>query len=142
MSDPISPLSIGRPPSTDYCSTRHKDTSLARGATLRVPPPASAKRVMPPQPAAATMPGMNTPTSIRLDILSAAIRAIAASLPADRANQVEQALRATADDLSGRALGADTDAALASELSKLLDALDAAQQPAHAHTAVTLRQCA
>lgn len=142
MSDPISLLSIGRPPSAGYRGTPHKDTSLARGATLRVPPPASAKRVMPPQPTAATMPGMNTPTSIRLDILSAAVRAIAASLPADRANQVEQALRANADELSGRALGPDTDAALAAELSKLLNALNAAQQPTRTQTAGTLRRCA
>lgn len=85
---------------------------------------------------------MNTPTSIRLDILSAAVRAIAASLPAGSATQVEQALRATADDLSGRALGPDTDAALASELSKLLNALNAAQQPTRTHTAGTLRRCA
>lgn len=85
---------------------------------------------------------MNTPTSIRLDILSAAVRAIAASLPTDRASQVEQDLRAAADDLSRRTLGPDTDAALASELSRLLAALSAAQQPAHAHVASTLRRCA
>jgi hypothetical protein len=97
---------------------------------------------MPGLTTGATMPGMNTPTSIRLDLLSAAVRAIATALPADRASQVEQSVRAAADDLSGRALGADTDAALASELSQLLHALAAAQQPGRLGTAATLRRCA
>lgn len=111
------------------------------GAPQPVPPTASAKRVMPALPMAATIPSMNTSTSIRLDILSAAVRAIVASLPADRAAQVEQTVRTAADELSGRALGADTDAALASELSQLLSALTAAQQPERTPAAVTLRRC-
>ena len=85
---------------------------------------------------------MNTANSIRLDILSATVRAIAASLTAERAAQVEQSLRAAADDLSGRTLSPDTDAALASELSQLLQALSAAQQPGRPGTAATLRRCA
>lgn len=71
---------------------------------------------------------MKTPSSIRLDILSAAVWAIAASLPDARAHQVEAALRRSAEELSNEALSADTDAALAAEMMQLLNALPTARK--------------
>ena len=77
---------------------------------------------------------MKTPSSIRLDILSAAVRAIAASLPDASAHQVEAALRRSAEELSKEALSADTDAALAAEMMLLLNELPTARRANMART--------
>lgn len=68
-----------------------------------------------------------TPTTVRLDILSAAVRALAATLPADQALKLEQSLRASAADLADQGLSPDADAALAAEVAQLLDAIAAAR---------------
>jgi predicted helicase len=57
----------------------------------------------------------------------AAVRALAATLPADQALKLEQSLRASAADLADQGLSADADAALAAEVAQLLDAIAAAR---------------
>ncbi len=72
---------------------------------------------------------MNATHTARLDILLAAVTAIAASLRPDRALQAEKALRNAAHRIATKRQGPDADAAMACELSGLLAALNSAQRP-------------
>ncbi len=69
------------------------------------------------------MAPMNTAASIRLQILSVAVQAIAVQLSSEQAKAVETALRSEASALAEDGLSADADAALAAELGPLLSAL-------------------
>lgn len=78
-------------------------------------------------------------THARLELLSAAVHAIAAAMPRERGRLAARELRATAGELATTDLDAAADAALAGELAKLLAALEGAAPAAPAQRDTVLR---